>query len=140
MMAQPEPVTTATTGAVWSQQPARPWPHKIQEGGRGGGPGRHKSGSSMPLTLSRRFMGLLRAHWLHRGERRGSPCSHHPWGPCSVPAGGAGRGAGAWEPLQATLRALEALPPPGLHPPLCPQNQPADPRLTAEVSRHKSFP
>lgn len=130
MMARPEPVTTATTGAVWSQQPARPWPHKTQAGGRAGGPGRHKSGSSMPLTLGRRFMGLLRAHWLYQGERRGSPCSHCPWGPCLVPVG----------QEEAPLRALEALPPPGLHPPLCPQNQPADPRLTAKVSGNKSSP
>lgn len=34
-----EPVATATTGAVWSQQPARRWPHKAQERGRRGGPG-----------------------------------------------------------------------------------------------------
>lgn len=110
-MAQPEPVTTATTGAVWSQQPARPWPHKTQEGGRGGGLGRHKSGSSMPLTLGRRFMGLLRAHWLHRGERRGSPCSPRPWGPCRCRWGR--KRLRAWEPLQATLGAPAALPPPG---------------------------
>lgn len=69
-MAQPEPVATATAGAVWSQQPARPWPHKAQEGGIGGSPVRHKSESSMPLTPGRRFMGLLRAHWMYgqRGE------------------------------------------------------------------------
>lgn len=76
-MAQPEPVATATTGAVWSQQPARPRPAKPRREAEGAGPAGHKSGSSMPLTPGRRFMGLLRAHWLHQGERRGSPCSHH---------------------------------------------------------------
>lgn len=86
-MAQPEPVATATAGAVWSQQLARPWPHKARGEAEGAGPGGHKSGSPMPLTPGRRFMGLLTAQGMRWGERRGSPCSHRPWGPCSVRAG-----------------------------------------------------
>lgn len=91
MMAQPEPVATATAGPVWSQQLARPWPHKAWEGVRGGGPAGHKSGSSVPLTPGRRFMGLLRAQWMRWGERRGSPVPTAPG--ALLGAGWAGRGA-----------------------------------------------
>lgn len=108
-MAQPEPVAMTTARAVWSQQPARPWPHKAREGGRGAVLVGHKSGSSMPLTQGRRFMGLQRAQKRQWGEARGSPCSHHPWGPCrdsGAVVGRAGSGAQAWQLLQATLSVL----------------------------------
>lgn len=90
MMAQPEPVALATAGAVWSQQPARPWPHKAEREAEGAVPVGHKSGSSMPLTQGRRFMGLQRAQGMQREETRGSPCSHHPWGPCWDSGAGVG--------------------------------------------------
>lgn len=131
-MAQPEPVATAATGAVWSQQPARRWPHKTREGG--GGEGLAGASSRGSLTPGRRFMGLLTTQWMHWGEWRDLSVPTCPRGPL-----GAGwRGKEALSPGSPSRpRAVgEALPPLGVPRPLCPPHQEAAPVLTAASKSH----
>lgn len=92
----------------------------------------------MPLTPGRRFMGLLRAHWMRRGERRGSSCSHHPWGPCLVPVGQE-EVPEPRSPSRPPSVPLEAPAPARPAPtPLCPPNESANPMLMAKVPGNKS--
>lgn len=81
IMAQPERSPRQLQGLPGASSLPGLGPTKPGREVEGAGPAGHKSGSSMPLTPGGRFMGLLRAPWMHWGERRGSPCSHRPWGP-----------------------------------------------------------